>query len=452
MYTISMGRKEFVSWLGNRGSISSKAKAFKGDALNVRSGEILLVWEKKPSNVGGPYPVVVVPDTDLLDFFAFVSTYVSSYKPFSAFFNVTSLSLARRCFIKAVGLPREMLSKLVAVVIAEAHVQIGGKINGVSDIPVSACFGTFSDAVLQLVSHDAQIDNVSVLAERWLETRNLLGGDELALSVEELVDFWKLALDGLTSEGNEYLLLQPASDRAASEFLRKALHDNFSYDNEWSLLTEHLPASRLALRAMEGSKESRVRFFDEAIAELLKTEQLSWNVRSLIAGFLASKVGGGSLQYLSLAYNLSARFKTAPLWFALFSSCTPGSDYLSIGNCLGRLLERELDSERASLGIAYSDISLDELRVIPIDEGGIPRVRKVRQSTIDIEVFPRVTATFRVGRRKSADGNESSLANRNNEIRHLLERITKLLDTPADYEGGIDLSKGKVKTNKRTLI
>lgn len=430
MFTVSMGRKDFVSWLGDKIAISSKVKALKGELLDVRSGEVLLLWDKKPSSKGGESPLVVVPDADLVDFFAFVSTYVGSYRPFSAFFNVVGLGVARRIFSKVQGLPLSVLSKLVSVVIAEAYVQLGGKKSGISDVPVSACFGTFSDAVIQLVNYDCQSDSIDELADRWLEARGLLGGEALALSVDEMVGFWKLVLNGLSLNENGYSLLQEPSNRAVVEFINAVLLNGPQYSSEWTLITDDLPASRAALSAMDGSKEGRVKAFDGAVAELLKAEKLSQELQSIIVGFLASKVGGGSLQYISLAYDLSSRVKTAPLWFSIFSAFTPGSDYLSIGDCLGRRLEREKGRHISFWAESNSDISLDELRVIPIDDGGVPRVRRVRQSTIEIEVFPKVTATFRVGRRKHVDDHEAALMRRNQEVRYLLERASKLLDTP----------------------
>ncbi|HCF4203288.1 TPA: hypothetical protein NID94_002298 [Pseudomonas aeruginosa] len=451
MYTVSMVRKDFVSWLGEKLAIASKVKALKGDLLDVRGGEVLLVWSKKPSNKGEDAPLVVVPDSDLVDFFAFVSTYVGTYRPFSAFFNVVGLGVARRIFSKGQGVSLDVLSRLVSVVIAEAYVQIGGKRSSVSEVPVSACFGTFSDAVMQLAAYDSREDSIDELADRWLEARSLLGGETLALPVEETVGFWKLLLNGLSLGDNGHSLLQEPSEYAAVDFLYSVLVRGAADSSVWRVLTENLPQTRAALDVMDGSKEGRIRAFDEAVIELLKAELPSQNVRSLIVGYLAAKVGGGSFQYMPLAYDLSSRFKTAPLWFAVFSAFTLGSDYLSIGDCLGRRLVRERKRSVDFWAGSDSDISLDELRVIPVDDGGVPRTRRLRQSTIEVEIFPKVVATFRIGRRKSIDDRDAALMSRNREIRYLLDKASKLLDTPlGNRDNGRDLLGGRSERMKRT--
>ena len=441
MYTLRMGRKDFVSWLGDRVGLSIKASLTKSDVFDVRAGEILLVWNKKPTVKLLESPLLIVPDSDLVDFFAFVSTYVGSYKPFSAFFNVLGLGVARRILSKSQGLPDETLSKLTAVVIAEVFVQMGGKPN-ISDISVSACFGTFSDSVIQLTCFDDQGDAVDEVADRWLEARELLAGDVLPLSVDDLVIFWKLLLDGIGYADGNYSLLQEPSGRGIVEFLNSILSGN-SGATEWESITEKLPLSRIALRAMEGSREGRVKAFDDAVSELAKAGSYNNNSLSLIVGYLASKVGGGSMQYLSLAYDLSPNLKLAPLWFALFSAFTPGSDYISIGDSLGRRLTRERVGRKDFWGDSDSDISLEELRVVAIDEGGVPRVRRLRKSTIDVEIYPKVSAAFRIGRRKVADEFETVLKNRNQEIRYLLDKISGLLD-PKDER---DFRNVKVKEN-----
>ena len=81
--------------------------------------------------------------------------------------------------------------------------------------------------------------------------------------------------------------------------------------------------------------------------------------------------------------------------------------------------------------------------MVAIDEGGVPRVRRLRKSTIDVEIYPKVSAAFRIGRRKVADEFETVLKNRNQEIRYLLDKISGLLD-PKDER---DFRNVKVKEN-----
>ncbi|MBS7413370.1 hypothetical protein [Pseudomonas syringae] len=449
MYTLSMGRKDFVSWLGDRSALPARDNTVKSEILDVQSGEVLLVWSKKPTLKTPESPLIVVPDGDLVDFFAFVSTYVGSYKPFSAFFNVIGLGGARRIFNKIQGLPENILSRFVAVVIAEAYVQMGGKKAGVADVPVSACFGTFSDSVIQMVNYDDKSDQIDELADRWSEARDLLGGEMLPLSVEELIGFWKLVLDGLAYESKSYSLLQEPTAPGTLDFIGAVLLGRKSITLEWEIITENLPAARNALKLMDGSREARVRAFDEAITEILASGHGAQSSNSIVAGYLAARVGGGSLQYLSLAYDLFPKLKLAPLWFALFSSFTPGSDYIYAGDSLGRRLARERVGRRGFWEDSQSDISLDELRVVSIDDMGVPRTRRLRQSTIEVEIFPKVSATFRVGRRKINDDHEVVLKNRNNEIRYLLDKISNLLETKDDRNLQADRSREKYSTGRK---
>ena len=84
-----LSREEFVNWMASAVAGSPTLPRDTGSHTR-KSNEVTLVW---PDLKSGARPIVCVAESQLQEFFAFVSTYSTTVRPFTAYFRVMPLEL-----------------------------------------------------------------------------------------------------------------------------------------------------------------------------------------------------------------------------------------------------------------------------------------------------------------------------------------------------------------------
>lgn len=428
MYAAKLSRKEFLDWVGSQ-------KVPPGEVVvepEVIGDDVILLWEKRPPAKGGagPAPAVVVAKGRLENFFAFTSTYVSTYFPFSAFYPVCSSDKVHALLTRADQGAR-FPKTLVAVVIAEAFIQMKGKAGTVGDISLSACSATFSSAALQLAFQGGSLRELGDMSDSWNDCRSILGGGEpLALPALELESFWAFLTTVFAGDREVKRDFYSSSDEPGlrAQFLAGLIRTGEADPNTWRRLSSKLPLAAEALSSMGDSKERRVRVLDDATAELLSDRDADKETRELVAGYLLAMVAGGSLQYLSLVEPFREKLPRAILWYAVFCGLNERTDTMTIGGCLGRRLARDLMRPRSFFNLADFDISADELRVITSSEKPGQGFRSAHTSSVVVEIYPGVVAAFRHAPRRDAGEAARATTERDREIRFLVDRIARLME------------------------
>ena len=85
--TVRLNREDFVRWLAK--ALSGSPQPARGGAGPEKSTDVTLAWVREAPD---SWPVVCVPQVQIHDLFAFVSTYTKA-RPFSAYFRVLPLGL-----------------------------------------------------------------------------------------------------------------------------------------------------------------------------------------------------------------------------------------------------------------------------------------------------------------------------------------------------------------------
>src|SRR5882757_2287918 len=84
-------RDEFLGWMsGDRGTQLDQFPA--SSRTSREEGGVTLLWDKSEAGNQGQ-PLIAVPGDELRDFFAFVATYVTTFRPYSAFFRIVPIEM-----------------------------------------------------------------------------------------------------------------------------------------------------------------------------------------------------------------------------------------------------------------------------------------------------------------------------------------------------------------------
>lgn len=401
----------------------------------ISGDQICLVWRGELTAKTEP-PLIVVPERNLKEFFAFSSTYVSTISPITAFFRVVSLEqLASVSHSQAefdLGKTVVTTETLAGVLIAETYLQMGDWTRSLDSVTIQACLATISASVAMGVAKGFGPGEVEDVVRSWDRARRLITDEPLRVSPDVVGEFW---FDVLTA------FLEPLSRRKKSarfapiiaDLLQSQSIDNSFEPRAWRELVAEIPDVKDALIKMQGSREERVRGFDKYSAILLASDHVDIKLREFVAGALLTMVSEGSFDYMPLCEVFEKSLPKAVLWFGLLSSISRQGHVLVAGNSLGRRVSKLIATGSDIFSSPQDDISLAELEVVASAErrGDLP-VRTVHQSLISVEIYPGVSARYRLakgGSRHEADVRDS-LRNSEDirELRYLLGRAARMVD------------------------
>lgn len=397
----TLGRAEFVSWLaGDTNFVQREVSDLDEISPRLAREQVMLIWKNAvtaPSSVLNP--VVVVGEGEAADFFAWTSTYVSSFHPFSAYFRVLEVGDFR--YFDPGGSPEALsvreLEMLAGIVVAEAATQIGSGAKSTVDISVGAAFGTLSYALLGALAVGMHPSDLVAVADNWLRARRVTADTDLNLSADQITNFWLM----ISSQ------LRPAYAVASNGWVSDLqegvrLHlvgQEFGNSSAWKSLTAGLVDVRILSDASGVSREDQMRNIDRAIVGL-QNSRTPDIVKDAISGYLLSKLSNGSADYIATANSFRANLPTVALWAALFSIGRPGFDFLTSGQGLGRRIVKSLVSSNGLFSPPASDVTLRELEVL--GRSGAPRIR-TNAAAMTVEIAPFVSGRFRVSAQPRSD-------------------------------------------------
>jgi len=99
MHLLSCDRRRFVDFLTNRAPLSTASlrSADTLDSLEPRGEELVLLWERPPTDAFVLPRAVVVAEDGLTDFLPWVLTYFRHVRPFTAHCRILTPDLVRLC-------------------------------------------------------------------------------------------------------------------------------------------------------------------------------------------------------------------------------------------------------------------------------------------------------------------------------------------------------------------
>lgn len=424
--SMPLKREQFVSTLGE-GSF----RHLEGASTYVmpRAGEVTLIW---PEGGVDQSIVVAVPAADMREFYAFTSTYVGTYSPFSAFFKVVAAELAGMLLLPHPEQDQLLLEAFIGLCVGEATLQVGNR--RLADIPLQACLATQSAVGAAAIGSGYDPMMVLPSIERWQTLRSRLGLETGRVPSDQIGQACQHIIMALTDTS---AMPDIKIDTGVVEFIRSVGLGRGTAESYIvrELADAYLPDDLISMGKL--SREDRIRAFDR-IQSIVSRQALSGMKGDVLLGYLASQVAGGSFNYLHLA-DTDRPNSLARLWFGLFASMHESSDLMVIAGCLGRQLRMKLSNAHPLLSPPSSDMSYEECLLL-VEEGRLIKTRTEQQSVLKVDLFPGVPGRFRLDREtartdvpKSEPAPSPLQANQLRSLRQTLEHAMSVvvgLETP----------------------
>ena len=430
LFAVTLDRERFLAWIGGK-TEPRPDQVSVGSLTDIPKGGVALLWKNKPlsTELGASQPIIVVRRSDLREFYAFVGTYVSTYKPFSAFFRVLLNDEVDEVLNEYNRF--QMQNAFVGVIMAEAKLHGGEQIKKLADLNVQSCLATMSRTAVEGLLRNPLGSSLDQSLERWALVRSKLTGAQLRVESGRIRQFWNIV--AMAHRFAATTVPADRTDTLIADFLSEVLELGDDADPlSWTTLTSKLKVVQRALGSMSLSREERVGAIDDAIADIKLAEDVDVRIREAAIGYLASRLASGSMSYLSLLDGLEDKLPLGVLWFGLFLSLRGDTDVMAAADCLGRRLARDIQRTWQPFEPPTADISFDEFDSLMREaRAGIP-IKTEYQSAVTVEIRPGQHGLFRIPReanRPVEDRGPQIAQEALVEIRELAARMSNIVSS-----------------------
>lgn len=409
MLSKTVSRKSFLDLLQARGVFARGDLDFteRIRPLSQNSDDIHLIWNQddlEPSNsrntisIPALPSIILVPSGKKRDFLAWMWTYLSEFRPLTAYARVLDEEELRLfSHIKRSPGLATVEEACLGLIMGEAATYVENKQEKRTLLTPLACASTCSHAMARLValSPDGDLfDSDEMVSALWTKARGLTKQRQLRLKLEELALPWRVLLRIHANEEGYRFSSRDVPEPIYSTCL--SLYNKSEVDsNTWNRLAPDYPQLLDASREMQGNRERRVVFFEQFLVSLIEKRSSNSAFASFLCGLLASQIGPGTLDYLSLITPSLDQFPTALLWYGLCSGLQRRSSLYGFSSGLGRRVLREILRKETLFDSPRADIALAELEVLTFNDTASAEFRTGAQGGITIEILPLVVTTFR---------------------------------------------------------
>ncbi len=352
-------------------------------------------WENDPFNKNIPLPDAVICGNELRyrDFLAWVSTYVSQFRPFTAFSRVIEVQhlLKYLKVNKNYFDTHSINNSFTGIIISEL---ISNKYS-YSQITPQLAKSTYSYVFAQvyLDRNFTFLDQDISSAIRRLEVlfpyrKNRLDND--------LVLIWNM-ISMILFGNNLYSTRSIMNiDLRIYNLIFEATYDiretGKIANSIWKLLIKEIPLLSTVDDEFElSTREFKVAVFEKLIRDLIYNRAYDKTLISFVASYLISKIAPGSLKYLDLLIPYQNQLPSLLLWYGFMSGLNLSAQINNYGDSLGWRILRDIETNKKLLSLPSCDISLDELEVLSISNPNvIKNIRKDNDEYINIELFPSI--------------------------------------------------------------
>ena len=349
-------------------------------------GSVTLTWR---SNAADARPIVCVPRRELNDFFAFVSTYITTFRPYSAFFRVIPIELLPALGGRKHLAPKRELKLARAVTgasLAEAYMRANRGSKRIKSL-LPLLQSSLSSVLGQTVLARYQNASVDWVASEW-SAIHVRSGEERhgADFSKEAVVAWRLvsqAMEEPPGSGGDQ------TEETIVRFIAAAFREGgVRADLLRSLSSIAGPEGNLA-QVLASSREERIETFNSVLGELKRSSEHGLR-NQFAAGLLLAVAGNGSFEMLRSARELDSGLRGALTWFGICAALFEESNVLSYADCAGRRLARDLLHGLDPFDLSSADIGSAEYKFIDHDRTALARVGAHGAGFIDVEILPGV--------------------------------------------------------------
>ncbi|MCW2362457.1 hypothetical protein M2330_001187 [Sphingobium sp. B10D3B] len=432
--TATLSRQEFLDWLGgDRTDLTGTP--YQMVEPSRRDRQVVLLY-RPISQSALDQPIVAIPIEEISEFFAFMATYVASYKPFSAFHRVMPLELVEE-FENRRPLEAEMIgsvAKLVAGGVVAEHflrersrVDLAGSVLSTAKSTLSATLGSAVIAGYEQIV-------IAWISDQWASVNRRDRAIFGSAATTDILAIWNLLFSAIRDEASPSVYHGSPAAQAVSIFLRTAMETGVTPD----ILSGLRVVSRGEIepeKLLTASREDRIRSFNRFVAGMNERSAVGLE-EPFMAGLLLAIVGNGSFDMLRSARELAERSPVSIIWFGICAALFEESNILTTANCLGRRLVRDLCSTADPFGPPRADLSLFEYRAMTREPEALAQMVTGNADALRIEILPGVdtyVARGSIDRERRLNEDYNLMADSFREIRLVVDRVTRRMDLTSDY-------------------
>lgn len=384
--SVKLNREEFVEWVANASFAAPEPPKVGKKKSSSNAHDVHLYWAKNATVL---HPIVFVPQSDLTDFFAFVSTYFKSLRPFTAFIRV--LPLEMQSTIESVAMDEEMRTAVAKAVvggsIAEAWMN-SDRLSEKPTNPLPLLRSSLSSTLGSSLVKGYGTASLDWIADEWFGLQSISSLTIQDARFKSALKAWKLlgaAIENDTSTKFE------RTERLIIEILSKVIREGYFSSNSLKFAEQLFePASDL-VELLASPREDRIKSFNELVHDLKRRNDTSIKAE-FTAGLHLAIAGNGSLDLLRSAREFDGWLDGATTWFGICCSFFERSNVLSYASSTGRRHMRDLLSEIDFFDAAQADISSLEFAFqIEQPDFDIRRLGVGDTGLIEIEILPGVS-------------------------------------------------------------
>jgi hypothetical protein len=456
MWVKQVHRKDLFEILSGNGSSLIRGGYFSHSLPvdPIYEENLYLIWDSNLNEPKGLPVIIIVADGKLRDFLAWALTYLSDYRPFTAYFRVLEVKVPKNFKFK-IDVPslNSLETASIGIILGET-LTFSPELAKSSSFSPIACSSTISYPLSRGIAIGATEAEIDIICDNWLLARKLTEQPERNLDITNIKSIWKIIF---SLKNNKFInkekdavwsLLADACYQLKEEGKIKL--------NLWSLLTNNIDELMTAPKEMAGPREDRVLYFQKLISINSFQKISDKNIAAFIFGYLGSLIGPGSMSHLDLITPKMTQMNNILMWYGLCAGLHKKSELLSSFNVLGRRLLRELLKPDSLLNRPSADISVCELQVMLEGQNKIMNFRTFSLQNMAVELFPYVSTYLNWPKREPAKqldllANQQlwlrvrSLVENALEIQKIITGSSELSENKSEYKKSY--RRGKKKTN-----
>jgi hypothetical protein len=404
MWAANVSREDFLGIIQGELPRHFKPILIESVEHSLDASGIGLLWVNDPSDY--PFPsVALIPDEKQNDFLAWVASFLSGVRPFTAFCRVTDLPAAR-ALTRPSKIPRlnqRTLSALVGAVVGEATVYTrGARLE--RSVAFKACTSTLSFAVLKAYSLGLEVD-VKYTARLWSLARKLTKQQGLPVESNEVHAPLEGILAVLDGSRLRYAKEIEGLPQVLSELFFDYANAGVVSDDALSSFGQRFGNLEDVVPHMRDPREERIQYLEHALRQLASIRDRQ--AASFAAGLLTSQVAPGTFEHLKLLQQHAASLPLAFMWYAVFAGLHDKSTLLNFADGVGRRLVQEITRRESILDTPRCDVSIAELQVLSREASELD-LRTSGTAHIEVEILPCVVSSMRASAR-GADSTQGQL-------------------------------------------
>lgn len=366
------------------------AKHIRNVEERLQRGRIRIVWNQLRMNGVAP-ALIVIPEGDLREFFAWSNTYLGGWRPISGLFRVIAHSNLREVLKEKLN--HEMVWKyrnaVLGMIFGEAHVQgvFGENNRGQARSIFAGCIGTCSFAMGRAMG--LGWGDLTTVAQNWHRARVLTQHAPVHSDVSNLLAPWSVLLEVCGLSSNAWSRTHTMSQAIVA--ICRTLHKNDEIDGPaLAALTKGWPELKEAFQSMNEARERRVQALEAALESVSRRRIRFSQPRVIALGLLASRIAPGSLDHAALLSQYMVRMRELMLWYGLFSGMTSASRLIENHESLGRRILRDMLAEDTVFSRPSCDIAIDELEILSMSKASLLNIPRATSEQLMIEILPSI--------------------------------------------------------------